>query len=283
MFNAVKSKTKSKLRPKSSKNQNILRKIRAMLTPLILFVYILYTLTCIPLLWSCSMFLYPTSIPIPFDILLKTPLTVINIYSKKTGKLLDLLVSLKLLLIIILLILFISGIEPNPGPKQGSLKIGCWNLNSILAREKVKINQIEALQSESKFHIFGICESWLSQSNLNSEIEIDGFSNDPFRSDNPSSDTHRRGGVCMYYDPNLPITNRKDLCLLQECIVAEIKLGQTKVFCILAYRSPNQSPDELSTFINKLESMFDKIQDENPSLIILLGDLNARSLQPLKM
>ena len=225
------------------------------------------------------MFLYPTSIPIPFDILLKTPLTVINIYSKKTGKLLDLLVSLKLLLIIILLILFISGIEPNPGPKQGSLKIGCWNLNSILAREKVKINQIEALQSESKFHIFGICESWLSQSNLNSEIEIDGFSNDPFRSDNPSSDTHRRGGVCMYYDPNLPITNRKDLCLLQECIVAEIKLGQTKVFCILAYRSPNQSPDELRTFINKLESMFDKIQDENPSLIILLGDLNARSLQ----
>ena len=52
--------------------------------------------------------------------------------------------------------LILSGdIEINPGPNisllNGKINFGFWNLNSILAREGSKMNQIEALQSCNNF------------------------------------------------------------------------------------------------------------------------------------
>ena len=125
----------------------------------------------------------------------------------------------------------------------------------------------------------GLCETWLSSDTSNMDIEIAGFSNEPFRADSPQADTHKRGGVCMYYDVNLPISERKDLCILDECIIAEIKLNTKKMFYVLIYRSPSQSSNELDEFIKNLESIIDKMKKEKPTLILLTGDLNARSTQ----
>ena len=42
------------------------------------------------------------------------------------------------------------------------------------------------------------------------------------------------------------------------------------------YRSPNQSQDEIKTFINNLELILDRIFETNPSLVIVLGDFNTK-------
>jgi hypothetical protein len=60
--------------------------------------------------------------------------------------------------------------------------------------------------------------------------------------------------------------------------VAEIKLSNNKkVFFTVLYRSPSQSSAELKEFIKNLEKNMIAINNENPSLVILTGDFNARS------
>ena len=53
--------------------------------------------------------------------------------------------------------------------------------------------------------------------------------------------------------------------------------SRKKQFYILIYRSPNQTPQMVSTFISKLQLLLDKIASEKPFSIILTGDFNARS------
>ena len=98
--------------------------------------------------------------------------------------------------------LVLSGdIESNPSPittqLNGRINFGFWNLNSILARDGSKLNQLEVLQSCNNFDLFGICKSFLSDKIDNKELEINGFSPEPFRADSPLSNVHPMGGVCI--------------------------------------------------------------------------------------
>ena len=43
------------------------------------------------------------------------------------------------------------------------------------------------------------------------ELEINGFSPEPFRADCPLASDHHHGGVCLYFKETLPIIERKDL------------------------------------------------------------------------
>ena len=128
-----------------------------------------------------------------------------------------------------------------------------------------------------KFDIFGVVESYLTPEINDDQLEIHGFSPIPFRAD--SSNIGRpHGGVCLYYNVNLPITNRSNMTDIEETIVAEIKLKRKKIFFILSYHSPNKnSAIEEETYCNKMQALFDNINKEKPSAIILTGDFNARS------
>ena len=69
--------------------------------------------------------------------------------------------------IVLRLLLLKSGdVEKNPGPKTIPLSFGCWNVDSLLARQGVKKDYIESIQSIHNFDIFGICESYLSSETL---------------------------------------------------------------------------------------------------------------------
>lgn len=178
--------------------------------------------------------------------------------------------------------LILSGdIEVNPGPDKnnkmnGKINFGFWNLNSLLARDGCKIDQIEALQCCNQFDIFGICETWLNDKSKN--IEIGGFAPEPIRADSPLANNHPRGGVCLYYKADLPIIHRQDLQKLPECIIAEIKLkNNAKMFFALFYRSPSQTSAEVDDFSLKLSNIINLMNSEKPHLITLCGDFNARS------
>jgi len=176
-------------------------------------------------------------------------------------------------------LLYLAGdIHPNPGPLHGKLKFGHWNLNSILTRNKSKISLIEALQATESFDIFAVSESFLNINTVKDDLEMHGFAKDPIRADCPAANNHPQGGVCLYYRENLPLLHRKDLQLLDETIVCEIKLDRTKkLFFILSYRSPSQDATQTRNYFKNLEKIIAKTKLENPAIIVLTGDLNARS------
>ena len=130
----------------------------------------------------------------------------------------------------------------------------------------------------TNFDILGISESWLNDTISNKDVQIHGFSPDPLRADCSQTNDHPRGGVCVYFKDHIPIVQRKDLQIINECVIAEIKISNNKnIFLLFIYRSPNQSREELQFFVTKLTDIITLIKNENPSLIALTGDFNARS------
>ena len=94
------------------------------------------------------------------------------------------------------------------------------------------------------------------------------------RSDHPS-DT-KRGGVCMYYKEHLPLVRRDDIACLEECIVGEIRIKNSKCFITCLYRSPSQTLDEADNFIFGFEQICNSIAQESPICSFVVGDFNAK-------
>ena len=169
-------------------------------------------------------------------------------------------------------------IERNPGPNH--LKFGIWNVDSLLARDGSKKSMIEGLDSCHKFDIFGLCETYFSDNTSDNDIIINGFSETPFRADCKSTDADARpkGGVCFYFKEHMPVVNRPDLALTDETIISEIRLGRKKIFFVLSYRSPSKNTiGDVAAYCSNMKDSLDKIARENPSLVVLTGDFNARS------
>ena len=85
-------------------------------------------------------------------------------------------------------------------------------------------------------------------SSLNKEderLKIEGCN--LIRSDHPRG--LKKGGVCVYYKEYIPLTRREDLCNLNNCLVAEIRLENEKCFLNLLYSSPSQSQHKLKIFV----------------------------------
>jgi len=179
--------------------------------------------------------------------------------------------------LIIFSLLFQSGsVELNPGPPPKLFSFCTWNVDSLLARDSIKKSYIECIQSVQNVDIFSCCETYLTDKISDEELEIDGFSQSPLRADCKQAG-RPRGGVCLYYKESLPLKRREDIELTSECIVAEINLKRKKIIYMVSYRSPNQTAMEFEDYMQKLQSMYIKAISENPAIIILTGDFNARS------
>lgn len=174
-----------------------------------------------------------------------------------------------------LLLLLCGDIEINPGPKNSyNLSVCHWNLNSIAAHNFSKLTSLEAYNLIHKYDI--IC---LSETYLDSAYKLDdealALSNYKLvRADHP--DNVKRGGVCIYYKETLPV-KFVNINFLTECLVCELCINNKK--CILAciYRSPSQTTPEFHSFLTNFEQMLDFISNQNPFMVLIIGDLNARS------
>ena len=173
------------------------------------------------------------------------------------------------------LLLRSGDIHSNPGPAK--LSFATWNIDSILARDAIKLPILESIVDTYNFDIFGICETYLSGSIPNDKIMLNGFASAPFRADCKNIDTRAKGGVCLYYKEHLPIKRRKDLENLDECIVVEINLNRKKILYALVYRTPSQTNNECKLFADRMTYLYDKMSSEKPDNIIITGDFNARS------
>ena len=124
-------------------------------------------------------------------------------------------------------VLLISGdVHPHPGPCHGnSLKFCHWNLDSIAVNDFIKIPLIQAYNSVYNYDLIARSETYLNSSITNETVSRTGFSKEIFRCDHP--DDVKRGGVCLFYKDNLATKQRKDLQVMDECIISEITIGRS--------------------------------------------------------
>ena len=163
-----------------------------------------------------------------------------------------------------------------PGPKTISQQDFCvchLDLNSMFAHNFAKIYLLKAYVAINKFDIICLSEIYLDLSIPinNNNFDIDGYK--LLRSDHPSNT--ERGGVCIYYRSSLPL-RVININYLNECIVFDIKLGDKICNFIVLYRSSSQSSDEFETFSKNLELTIDRVMQNTPYMMVLLGDLNAK-------
>ena len=118
----------------------------------------------------------------------------------------------------------------------------------------------------------------LSETCLNSLVEtnddtipIDGYNF--IRADHPSNS--KRGGVSIYYKEHIPLIKRDGICILGNCLVAEIFSQGEKCFLICIYCSPSQSCDEFDDFCTKFDLLRSNINQEFPLCSIVMGDFIA--------
>ena len=176
-------------------------------------------------------------------------------------------------------IIILSGdIETNPGPKRSfssqGLKICHWNLNSLSSHMNKKVSLLSAFLSVQKFDIICLSETYLNfkTSPDDDNLEIPG--NNIIRKNRPCNT--KRGGVCVYYKNTLPF-KLINIKYLQECITFERRIWRKCCKFICLYRSPSQTNDKLKSLLKKFELTLDKTHEDNPFMISVLGDFNAKS------
>ena len=169
-----------------------------------------------------------------------------------------------------------SDVHPNPGPCQGNTFKFChWNLDSIAVNDFIKIPLTEVYNSVYNYDKIALSETYLDSSITNGSISLTGFSKEIYRSDHPND--VKRGGVCLYFKDSLAIKRRKDLQILDKCIISELTIGRKKVFFIVVYGSPSQNAEYFYSFLEKLELIIQNLKDTRPHCVIVTGDFNCRS------
>ena len=89
---------------------------------------------------------------------------------------------------------------------------------------------MESIVENYDFHIFAVGESTLSYKIPDDKLRVNGFTSPPFCADCKYATT--RAKVLIYYKDHLPIKRRKDLEIVDEMIVTEIKHNK-KTFSLL--------------------------------------------------
>ena len=168
-------------------------------------------------------------------------------------------------------LLYICGdIELNPGDYFTFMH---WNCNSLPAHDFSRVSLIESYNSLHNFNLIALSETALKKNVDNKVIELPGYS--IIRNDLPDDGVTHHGGVMIYYKSDLAVKHRLDIQNHSNTIVLQLNISRKKIFFILAYRKFNQTSHEFEIFEEKLNEVLDKARGENPTSIILVGDLNA--------
>ena len=175
------------------------------------------------------------------------------------------------------LFLLCGDVELNPWPKQNTAKkyTTChWNLNSIAAHNFAKLVLLKGYNSVHKCDIICLSEKYLDSNILPDDrnLKIPGYNLVP--SDHPSN--RKPGGFCIYCKSYLPL-RIIDTNYLNKCVRFELMVGDKLCNFIALYRSPSQSQDLSESFKENLELNLKSAVQNDPFLVVFLGDFNAKS------
>lgn len=173
---------------------------------------------------------------------------------------------LLLSLLLISLLLFISGVEPNPGPnpfcKLKHLRVCHVNIRGL----KDKINDIKT--SLCNYDIITLSETWLSSTTSNTDLALPGFQ-EIIRRDRPTF----AGGVAVYVREGIAFKRLCDLeCQNIEHIWLQVCTLEGKLLICTVYRPPS-----FNDFWDVFDFNFEQTKQLYPEVkyFLFLGDMNA--------
>ena len=135
------------------------------------------------------------------------------------------------------------------------------NVRSLLP----KIDEIRCILNSCNFDVFAVCESWLNQTIMDSEIVVDGYT--VHRKDRPNS---IGGGVCLYVKNDYTFTVSNDLMFDDvKALWGELKLDSINLLISVTYRSPSSGSIYFDSLLDMIENASKKELD-----MIILGDMN---------
>ena len=150
-----------------------------------------------------------------------------------------------------------------------------YRVNSIAAHKFAKLVLLKAYNSIHKFHIIFIKETYLD-SNISpndSDLEIPRYN--LVRCDHSFLFIlNKNRGTCIYYNSYLPL-RIIFINYLDEC--AWFELSDKLYNFIALYRSPGRSRDQFESYKENLELNLESAFQNNPLLVVLLGDFNVES------
>ena len=142
------------------------------------------------------------------------------------------------------------------------LTLGHLNIRSLLP----KIDEVRDLMATSNFDIFAVCESWLNDTVLDSEIAIEGYQ--VYRKDRSNS---IGGGICLYVKNECAFTVCHDLMFDDvEALWGVLNLDSKRLLISVIYRPPSRGS---SYFDDIVDMLIEKASNKEIDMI-LLGDLN---------
>ena len=170
-----------------------------------------------------------------------------------------------------------EDVEVNPVPRTkatNTFSVCYCNLSSISAHNYLKVFLLKAYLTVHKFDIVCLSETYLDSNTApdNDNLETSGYN--LIKLDHLSNS--KRGGVCIYYKNFLHL-RVLDIQYLHECINIELKIGDNLCYIIALCRSPSQSQNEFENFSEKLELNLNSLVQNNPFLVDLIGNFNAKS------
>ena len=124
-----------------------------------------------------------------------------------------------------------------------------------------------------KFDIICLSETYLDSSSTsdNGNLKISGCN---VTGSHPLSNNKRF--ICICYKIFLPL-RVFSVQYLEECINFDLNIGVKISNFVSLYRSPSQTQDKFEKFIENLELNLKSLCQNNPFLIVLIRDLNAKS------
>ena len=181
-------------------------------------------------------------------------------------------VNYKVIVFLVLLLLSHGDIEVNPGPKRKLSKLSCchWNVNSILAHNKLSL--IIAYNTVQKFDIICILETYLNSSVNENLLLIPGYH--LLRADHP--DNLEEGGVCLYNKEHLSL-RQTETPYLSQCILCKLTIRNKVGHVAVIYHSPSQSVNAFDHFLLNFGKHLNQISQSKSSYFVILDDFSARS------
>ena len=72
------------------------------------------------------------------------------------------------------------------------------------------------------------------------------------------------------------VKGSRNIIFLNECINFELRIGYKTCNFAVLFRSPSQSQDVFESFCENFKRTLDNLAQNNPFLLIAIGDLNAK-------
>ena len=188
-------------------------------------------------------------------------------------------------LLIIMSLLLLAGIEPNPGPtsvnsaSSSNTSVSFDDLSMIKNKFSVVhynvqsiSDKLDIIESEfCNFDIICLTETWLDQRTSNNTISLNDYN--LYRRDRVG-DNH--GGVCVYVKQNIYSRRRSDIERPNiECVWIEVSVHNKKLLLGTFYRPPNSPQEALSSIEDSISLAF----DTNIQHILITGDFNLDILK----